>query len=267
MCIVFSTRAADFRWECPVSDVLYKKLKSWGWPGRCFLLKGHYRESSASYSNFPDDRGGQSTCGSPCSGEKPNVVVVKEDDVARRSRYEKPLAQIDDEGRVTPSSGPDPTASPGRARAMSQHEQDLEAEFRRCVPDLYRKVLDVQGNSGGTAAEPPCVSRGAGTETAMVHGSSMDHYVGAGGDEYKDRGGDRDNTIAAFSPDTKGPLVEYLDRNPTINAPRAELSKLAAENLQAYFNSAATVSTSSDDSYVKIAKGDRHAGDKKTDTL
>ncbi|KAK1978812.1 hypothetical protein LZ30DRAFT_751863 [Colletotrichum cereale] len=300
ICMVFYARAVDSPWECPLADVLYEKFKTWGWPGRCFVLKGHYREFSASYS--------KSITGSKMTDEarahaeariRDSDQMSREDDVARRAQYEKLLAQIDDEGRVNPSSGPNPSASPGRARAMSQHERDLEAEFRRRVPDLYRKALDVQGSSGRMAAEPP-PAHGAGPETAMAasegassgeakatgwHGSSTAHPTGGGGNEDEGQGGDRDSTTAAFGPDTKTPLVQYLDRGlshirqgrpadatvvdtsaatspdadnskPTTEALRVGLSKLAAEDRHAYFNSAATVSTSSDDSYVKIAKGD-----------
>ncbi|KDN66899.1 hypothetical protein CSUB01_05211 [Colletotrichum sublineola] len=277
MCMVFYARAVDSPWECPVAGVLYEKFKSWGWPGRCFILKGHYREFSVSYSKpihrqVKDDGRGQSTYRSPHLGQRPNVDVVE---------------GTDDEGRVSPSLSPNPSASPGRARTMSQHEQDLEAEFRRRVPDLYCKALDAQGNSGGTAAEPSLAPHSASTETAM---EASECASSGGGDEDKDRGGDRDGTTAVFGPDTKAPLVEYLDRGlsyvrqgrpanatvveasnatsldddtkPTNNAPRAGLSKLAAEDLHAYLNSAVIVSTPSDDSYIKIAKGDgQQAGD------
>ncbi|WDK15385.1 tyrosine-protein phosphatase non-receptor type 6 [Colletotrichum graminicola] len=184
------------------------------------------------------------------------LTSSREEDVARRSQYEKLLAQIDDEGRVSSSSSLNQSTSPDRAHAKSQHELDLESEFRRRVPDLYRKILDVHGNSGGMAAEPSLAAHGAGTETAIVASEGACHPVGAGGDEDKDRGGDRDSTTATFEPDMKAPLVEYLDREPTTNAPRMGLSKLTAEDLHGYFDSAATLSTASDDSYVKVAKGE-----------
>ncbi|KAK2008115.1 hypothetical protein LZ32DRAFT_694955 [Colletotrichum eremochloae] len=268
MCMVFYARAMDSPWECPVADVLYEKFKSWGWPGRCFILKGHYREFSVSYSK-PIVKSKMTDVARVHAealiwDSDQTSTSSREYDGTRRSQYEKLLAQIDDEGRVSPSLSPNPSASPGRARAMSQHEQDLEAEFRRRVPDLYCKALDAQGNSGGTAAEPSLAPHSAGTETAMA--------------------------ASDLGPDTKAPLVEYLDRGlsylrqgrpadatvveasnatsldddtkPTNNAPCAGLSKLAAEDLHAYLNSAVIVSTPSDDSYIKIAKGDgQQAGD------
>ncbi|KAK1965769.1 hypothetical protein LY78DRAFT_82441 [Colletotrichum sublineola] len=82
MCMVFYARAVDSPWECPVAGVLYEKFKSWGWPGRCFILKGHYREFSVSYSKpihrqVKDDGRGQSTYRSPHLGQRPNVDVVE----------------------------------------------------------------------------------------------------------------------------------------------------------------------------------------------
>ncbi|KZL77234.1 tyrosine-protein phosphatase non-receptor type 6 [Colletotrichum tofieldiae] len=306
ICMVFYARAADSPWECPPADVLYGKFRSWGWPGRCFVLKGHYREFSVSYS--------KSIAGSKVTGEarvyaeallrdgNQTSTPSGGDDAARRAQYEVLLTQIDSEGRVNPSSSPHPSASSDRAGAMSQHERDLEAEFRRRVPDLYRKALDVQGSHRGAAAETPPAAPGAGTQTATAasgeastghtkaarwDGSSTGHPVGRGGGEDKGGGGDGDGTTA-FGLDTKAPLVEHLDRglsyirqgrpadasvdaspaaspdNTTAAAANtpAGLSKLAAEGCHAYFDSGAAVSSPSDDSYVKIARGDAlQAGD------
>ncbi|OHW91275.1 tyrosine-protein phosphatase non-receptor type 6 [Colletotrichum incanum] len=299
-CMVFYARAMDSPWECPLADVLYGKFKSWGWPGRCFVLKGHYREFSVSYSKFI--AGSKMTDEARAYAEallrdvNQTSTPSGDDDAARRAQYEALLTQIDNEGRVNPSSSPNPSASSDRARAMSQHERDLEAEFRRRVPDLYRKALDVQGSSHrGAAAETPPAAPGAGAQTATAaseeastgqtkatrwDGSSTGYPVGRGGGEDKGGGGDRDSTTA-FGLDTKAPLVEYLDRglsyirqgrpaDASVDASTAAspdnatttantsvgLSKLAAEGCHAYFDSGAAVSSPSGDSYVKIVKGD-----------
>ncbi|KAK2050823.1 hypothetical protein LZ31DRAFT_561796 [Colletotrichum somersetense] len=299
ICMVFYARAVDSPWECPLADVLYEKFKSWGWLGRCFILKGHYREFSISYSKLiagsKMTEEARAHAEALSRGSNQTSTSSREDDVTRRSQYEKLLAQVDDEGRMNPSLGPNSSASQDRARAMSQHEQDLEAEFRCRFPDLYRKALDVQGNSGRMTAEPPLAAHGAGTETVIAasegehsgqtkvtgwHRSSTGYPAGAGGDEDKDQGGDGDSTTAAFGPDMKAPLVEYLDRGlyyirqgrpadaavvdasttPSLDhdtkptTTNMGLSKLAADDLDAYFDSAATVSTPSDGSYVNFAK-------------
>ncbi|UQC77596.1 uncharacterized protein CLUP02_03065 [Colletotrichum lupini] len=189
-CMVIYDRVIDASRDCPLADTLYDKFRTWGWPGRCFVLKGHYKEFNVSYKT--------SITGSKVSGEaghqqqqqqqnpdplrqETSAAAPSETDdaAARRAQYQELLTQIDDEGIVASSSSnnssgyyasssrPDPNhdhdpsaASSGRgARATtSQHERDLEAEFRRRVPDLYRKALEVHDNSGsggGRAAETP----------------------------------------------------------------------------------------------------------------
>lgn len=51
-CVVFYDRAAEFTWECPAAEALLEKFKRDGWSGRCFILKGHYREFSASFDKY-----------------------------------------------------------------------------------------------------------------------------------------------------------------------------------------------------------------------
>lgn len=189
-CLVIYDRVIDASRDCPLADVLYDKFRTWGWPGRCFVLKGHYKEFSVSYktsitgSKVSGEAGHQQQQQTPdplrqeISAAAPSET---DDAAARRAQYQELLTQIDDEGIVTNSSSsnnssnyyasssrPDPnnddydpsaTSSGRGARATtSQHERDLEAEFRRRVPDLYRKALEVHGNSGsggGRAAETP----------------------------------------------------------------------------------------------------------------
>lgn len=51
-CVVFYDRVIEFDWECPVADALYNKFRRKGWRGQCFILKGHYREFSASFDKY-----------------------------------------------------------------------------------------------------------------------------------------------------------------------------------------------------------------------
>ncbi len=51
-CVVFYDRVVEFDWECPVADALYDKFKRKGWLGQCFILKGHFREFSASFDKY-----------------------------------------------------------------------------------------------------------------------------------------------------------------------------------------------------------------------
>lgn len=51
-CLVFYDRVIEFSWECPVAEALYAKFRQKGWQGQCFILKGHYREFSASFDKY-----------------------------------------------------------------------------------------------------------------------------------------------------------------------------------------------------------------------
>ncbi|KAL0930946.1 tyrosine-protein phosphatase non-receptor type 6 [Colletotrichum truncatum] len=277
ICMVVYARAVDYSWECPIADVLYEKFKTWGWTGRCFVLKGHYKEFSVSYSRSiagtktakTDEASAVSTRAEAAAtrpGDAQNkaaeLVSEDDDDAARRLQYEELLVLIDsEEGRVNPST-PNPTASSDRARAMSQHEQDLEAEFRRRVPDLYRKAMDVQGASY-SAPETPAAAPAAHAQPDVTGQSAT----------RSDRTRwPRGESSTYFPSDTKAPLVEYLDRglsrirqgphtgtsNVAGKSTTADtspgLSKLAAEGC--YLDSGPAATGPSDDSYVKVNRGD-----------
>ncbi|KAK1674556.1 hypothetical protein BDP55DRAFT_666844 [Colletotrichum godetiae] len=214
-CLVIYDRVIDASRECPLADVLYDKFRTWGWPGRCFVLKGHYREFSVSYKTSITGSKVSSEAGhqqqqqqqqnpDPLRQETSTAAPSETDDAAARrsAQYQELLTQIDNEGIVVntssnsisgnyyyaSSSRPDPnhddhdpsaTSSGRGARATtSQHERDLEAEFRRRVPDLYRKALEVHdssGSGGGRAAETPCDASASGPAPGAAE------YTGAGG--------------------------------------------------------------------------------------
>ncbi|KAI8262339.1 hypothetical protein K4K58_000644 [Colletotrichum sp. SAR11_239] len=220
-CLVVYARAVDSVWECPVADVLFAKFKSWGWPGRCFVLKGHYKEFSVSYSNSIESskmtneaRAARTELALRRDAHKQTTDTLSEDDdAARRLQYNDLLTQIDsEEGRVNPSSSAsNPTASSDRARAMEEHERDLEAEFRRRVPDLYRKALDVVHGSSGV---PTAVASSAPvTPAAAPTAAPVQPDDGSGSPATRsDRAGGDKDCGTTFGFDTKAPLVEYLDR-------------------------------------------------------
>lgn len=51
-CIVFYDRQIEYTWECPTGEALIQKFRSMGWKGQGFILKGHYREFSASFDKY-----------------------------------------------------------------------------------------------------------------------------------------------------------------------------------------------------------------------
>ncbi|TDZ87591.1 hypothetical protein C8034_v006667 [Colletotrichum sidae] len=209
-CIAVYSRAVDSTWECPLADLLYQKFKSWGWLGRCFVLKGHYREFSVSYS------------ASLAGSRNPRSIINVAHDDPRTSEstqdlaYETLLGQIDsEEGRLNPSA-PGPTASSDRARAATQHEQNLETEFRRRVPDLYRKALDVGASSSPAAPLPPSSGPGFGQSDPDDDPSlpPATRVCSDGSGEASSTSTTIPSSSVLRTPDvtTKLHLVEYLDR-------------------------------------------------------
>lgn len=51
-CVVFYDRVVEFDWECPGAEALHDKFRKKGWRGQGFILKGHYREFSASFDKY-----------------------------------------------------------------------------------------------------------------------------------------------------------------------------------------------------------------------
>lgn len=252
-CLVVYARAIDHLSDCPTADVLFERLRGWGWGGRCFVLKGHFREFSVSYCRYivgtkmtqeakeHIESIGQQPGMMSRSGEglaaATSAPSGADDLVACESQYCALLAQIDHEmGGHSP--GPSVILSAERETVLAQQEEDLEAEFRERLPDLHRKAIDVAG------AEP------SGASDLKASGKAVDD----------------DNF------DIKAPMVEYLDRGlakirqeqhlgaagapPTGAAAQGIPAKLAAEG---YFDSYAGELAASDDSYVKVSRADTNS--------
>ncbi|KAH6694006.1 hypothetical protein F5X68DRAFT_273413 [Plectosphaerella plurivora] len=267
-CLVVYARAIDHLSDCPTADLLFERFRGWGWGGRCFVLKGHFREFSVSYSKFiagtkmtqeakdhiasletqqPTSPSGQGTAA-------PAPAPTGAEEMAdRENQYGALLAQIDRESGGH-SPGPPAVSSADRESALAQQEEDLEQEFQQRLPDLYRKAMDVAGAEQSGA--PPAFR---GDWALSSGGSSSAKPTGKAGDDDK------------F--DIKAPMVEYLDRGlakirheqqhaatgslPTGPAEEGIPAKLAAEG---YFDSYTGEFTASDDSYVKIGTADTDPG-------
>ena len=52
-CVVFYDRVLEYPWECPMAEALVGQLRAnKGWAGDYYVLKGHYREFSASFDKY-----------------------------------------------------------------------------------------------------------------------------------------------------------------------------------------------------------------------
>ncbi|KAH8673961.1 hypothetical protein BX600DRAFT_221432 [Xylariales sp. PMI_506] len=135
-CVVFYDRHVEFSWESPSAEALVSKFRSQMWSGQGFILKGHYREFSDAFDKY-------------IGGDKMSTVAKKYLDGVKERSWEKRketvgydvwLSRLENEDRVRPTES-QPEAKAARMNAMVQHQKDLEDEFERAHPSLYRKVM------------------------------------------------------------------------------------------------------------------------------
>ncbi|KAL7818469.1 hypothetical protein V8C26DRAFT_396352 [Trichoderma gracile] len=139
-CMVFYSRGLESAWECPSATSLLHKLSEFGWTGRSFVLKGHYREFSASFGQHIVDSRKSLDAGSSEQQSRPKEAAV---DVAQNhEQYSQWLAHVEaeDQSRTKTSS---PTRTSERMKLVESQEQELEAELMARCGDLYRKIQDV----------------------------------------------------------------------------------------------------------------------------
>ncbi|RYP32240.1 hypothetical protein DL767_005291 [Monosporascus sp. MG133] len=177
-CVVFYDRHVEFAWEAPTAEALYQKFRTKGWTGQCFVLKGHYREFSESFDKY--------------------IVGIKMTDNARaylpslqeKTReetdtqlYDEWFKQLEDEDRRHTDLVP--TVKAERMEAMVRHQKEVEDEFERQQPSLYRKALDLQPaiQDGGWDVKGPMVA-------PLARGIAKLHDTGMGADPSKAAGAD-----------------------------------------------------------------------------
>ncbi|PTB61465.1 hypothetical protein BBK36DRAFT_1089962, partial [Trichoderma citrinoviride] len=111
-CMVFYSRGLESAWECPSATSLPHKLSEFGWTGRSFVLKGHYREFSASFGQYIVDSKKSLEAGSSeqHSGPKEAAAV----DLAQaHEQYAQWLAHVEAEDRSR-TNAPSPTRTSDR---------------------------------------------------------------------------------------------------------------------------------------------------------
>ncbi|KAL7798597.1 hypothetical protein V8C43DRAFT_275778 [Trichoderma afarasin] len=142
-CIVFYSRGLESAWECPSATSLLHKLSEFGWTGRSFVLKGHYREFSASFGQYIVDSKKNAEAGSDDqqSGESSSQVAV--DPTQNYEQYTQWLAHVEAEDRSRTNAS-SPTRTTERTEFVESQEHELEAELMARCGDLYRKIQDVQ---------------------------------------------------------------------------------------------------------------------------
>lgn len=139
-CMVVYDRNIEAPWECPVAQALLDKFRSEGsWSGRCFLMKGPFREFCLSYDKY-------------ITGDRMTKAAKKYEDGLRaatpptvdtlrqkHARFEEWLRRVE---REEPNKGHDLTPAVVKERAMvvDEHQRELKAEFKARFPDLHKHI-------------------------------------------------------------------------------------------------------------------------------
>ncbi|KAI3397019.1 hypothetical protein diail_11346 [Diaporthe ilicicola] len=155
-CMVVYDRNIEATWECPVAQALLEKFRSEGsWSGRCFLMKGPFREFSLSYDKYiTGDRmtkAAKKYEDGLRSATPPTVDALRQ----KQARFEEWLRRVE---REEPAREYDltPAVVKDRAMAVDGRQKELEAEFKARFPDLYEKME----NPPPSRAPPPPPSQG-----------------------------------------------------------------------------------------------------------
>ena len=173
-CLVFYYKGLDFPWECPAAEVLYEKFRYWGWTGRCFVLKGHFREFSVNFDKFID--------GTKMTKEaKEYIDSLRAKSVAPSHRREADrlygawFAAREAEGRLCST----PAASDLKEKrdAVERHERNLRAEFEASFSDLYKKATDHPDNAPAT---PSAAGKGKGEDAFNERSAQMVEHLDRG---------------------------------------------------------------------------------------
>jgi hypothetical protein len=228
-CVVFYDRVVEFDWECPASGALYDKFRSKGWRGQGFILKGHFKEFSASFDRHIsgskmskeakehlDGLRGQSSLTqvrAPLFLPRCQIDTMQQEEADQRHRrYDAWLRAVMTEDRVPRQADLIPARKLDRRRAVEQHQKELETEFSSRFPAHYRKAIAMGKRrpdsppppSAREPSPPPPFERGWGDEpfreVEWNAGESVEAGVGRFGSHHD---------TSSFS-DRKAALVEPL---------------------------------------------------------
>lgn len=155
-CMVIYDRNIEAPGDCPTAPDLLDMLRRRGWPGRCFVLKGPFREFSMSFDKYIT--GDRMTKDSKKYTDGLRSASPPTEDRLRRNqqRYDEWLRRVQHEGSLqTNYSKPREVTS--KKAAMDEHQRELEAELQGRFPNLYQRMKnpDAQPHSSHHPPAPP----------------------------------------------------------------------------------------------------------------
>jgi hypothetical protein len=144
-CVVFYDRVVEFAWECPVADAVHDKFRRKGWKGECFVLKGHYHEFSSSFDKYISGnkmtRRAKEYLDSLRQKTASEAEAREAEAREAEARYAAWLRERDTAEYRGAQTELTPSKKAERARAVDEHQRELEAELEMRFPALWKKFL------------------------------------------------------------------------------------------------------------------------------
>ncbi|KAK4190420.1 hypothetical protein QBC35DRAFT_428529 [Podospora australis] len=203
-CVVFYDRIVEFNWECPVADALYEKFKTKGFQGQCFILKGHYREFSASFDKYISGSKMTQEAKEYLDSLRQQSSLTEEEANHRHTLYNEWLHTYQSQHR-TPSADLIPSRKLDRLKEVDQQQRELETEFEARFPALYRKAqaMGPPQSDDAAASSPPSPAMMIPPSRSPPPPFPNDHLLpGSGFKDVKWKTDENDETFA--------PLVSHL---------------------------------------------------------
>ncbi|KAL3953565.1 hypothetical protein ACCO45_011521 [Purpureocillium lilacinum] len=145
-CLVFYARGLEWPWECPAARIILEKLNADNWSGKCFILKGHYREFSQSFDQYIV--GTTMTDGAKAWIQGQGLKAVNDADIlTSHEQYAGWLSHVESEDRARTIST-SPTSTSQRLETLEAQEKELEKEFKAQYGSLFRKAEDLRLSHG-----------------------------------------------------------------------------------------------------------------------
>lgn len=153
-CVVIYDRNVETLWDCPTACELLDMLRKEGWPGRCFVLKGPFREFSMSFDKYITGDRMTKEAKKYADGLRSATPPTEDQLRWNHARYEEWLRRVQHEGgNQTTYLKPRELAQ--KKMAVDDHLRELEVEFGGRFPELYKKMKETDSKQQQQAPAQP----------------------------------------------------------------------------------------------------------------
>ncbi|KAL7626210.1 hypothetical protein AAE478_002980 [Parahypoxylon ruwenzoriense] len=149
-CVVFYDKVVEYPWQAPAASALFQRFKSKGWAGQCFVLKGHYREFSHSFDEYIVGTNTTSNANEYLASLRDVSWDKTKDD---HQQYDDLLKLLEGEDRVQ-STDLAPAVKAERVDSTMKQQKELEEEFERSHPSLFKEAMDREPDSNWVIKGP-----------------------------------------------------------------------------------------------------------------